>query len=372
MKSKKIMKQIIAIYAGPIGEKWDEHSVLNGMPGSETWAAMISAEFARMGFHVMLFGNPAEWHFDASGVEYVPAALMGALLAHRKVDYFIFSRDLRPINAWIECPNVYVQAHDPYLYVEEGNPSLKLDKVKKICCVSRWQRDLLLSQYGLDHSFDGRFMTGFNGVDGRFYKGEAVKSNSMVFSSACDRDLLTLMRFVFPLVAACVPDFKVHICYGFERVVDAGRGHVVDEVKRLMEASPGMYEYHGNVSKCELAALQLSSKVWCYSPVAEETFCITAVENALAGNALVVAPRFGIRDTLDGYGYFLDLDDDEWRSGRLTDTHRRMAGRLVALLTNEELRRWHAESAAEVCARYTWENAAKVWVDEWEKDTRVC
>jgi hypothetical protein len=364
------MKDVIAIYTGWAEDYWDEQSVANGMPGSETWATEISVAFANKGYHVIIFGNPSIWHFDEHGVEYIPYTLMNNIISRQKIDYFIFSRDISPINAWIECPNIYVQLHDPHI-IHLPNSGLKLDKIKKFCCISQWQKYNVQKEEDCIELTNDRFFKGINGVNQNLYltQGLPVKKNQMVWSSACDRDFLSLMKYVIPKILQVVPDFKVHICYGFERVINAGREHIVNEVKDIMNQYPDTYIYHGNVSKKALADLQLESKVWFYSPIAQESFCITAVENALAMNALVIAPTFGFKDTLQEgrYPFFINLSQYDWEN-KVDSVFTKMANTVISLLIDEQKRIQHAKAAFNICIQYTWENAADIWINEWKND----
>jgi glycosyltransferase involved in cell wall biosynthesis len=139
--------------------------------------------------------------------------------------------------------------------------------------------------------------------------------------------------------------------------------------------------YHGTVGKAELAELQKRAKIWVYPNLGyldsdytnfKETFCITAVENGLAGNAIISSAIGGLVDTLDGYWLcekFIN-NSDEFTNGAIIDdldeyaTY--LASEAVVCLTNQSRQSYLASRARTTCSKYTWEESANTWLREWK------
>ena len=99
---------------------------------------------------------------------------------------------------------------------------------------------------------------------------------------------------------------------------------------------------------------------------------MSAVENALAGNAIVCFNKDGLTTTLEGYEGIINADwfDDFPDSREISEEEyerlaESLASEAVKLLTNPETRRMRATKASEICSKYTWKNSAMTWLKEW-------
>ena len=147
-----------------------------------------------------------------------------------------------------------------------------------------------------------------------------------------------------------------------------------DDVPESYATLPGI-RILGRVSKKELAQLQLESKIWVYLNYgideetgypAHETFCITAVENAIARNALVCSNASGLATTLEGYsglvGTDLDLSFDNMNNETRNELKNQIVERVVHLLYEDESgMECHrlAVEASSLCSKYDWWKAAR-------------
>ena len=357
------MKKVIGIYIYKLNNNepfWDECS--ENLGGSETWAIEISKEFQKKGYHTIVFGNPSFWHFAASGVEYVPREFLKTRCDYQHFDYFISSRTTEELDSSINCPNIYIMAHEAVLYNAFNYYDLKPNLFKKIGSISKWQQDVLKWEYeGLS---DKDFFKTFNGVNTSLYDDadEYKKRNLMVWSTCRERGLKYFIDTIFPCIKHFVPDFKLVVC--------SYNNDIPDYYKSIQGVT-----VLGKQTKEELANLQKQAKIWVYLNygIDEETnfkcyesFCITAVENALAKNALICSNATGLASTLEGYSGFigegLDLSYFNVSKENRDILKNKAIDKAVTLLTNEEERIKLVNESYNICKKYTWENAADSWI----------
>lgn len=367
------MKKTIGIYCGDFtpskSKYWDSNYVReNGCGGSETWAVELATAFQRLGFHVMVFGNPKVWHFDSDGVEYIPYWLFESRCEYQHFDYFISSRRAEEITPYLECHNIYLMSHEIGIFNGywgnfESFEGLKMDKVKKIGVLSEWHRDATKKLYP-KLTDDQLFITS-NGVNQELYSNIDFekKKNMMVWSSCLCRGLVFFSKYVFPKIKAAVPDFEVKICsYDTDIYKEIPNGEGLDFI--------------GTLTKPELAELQKQAKIWIlpnygrddFGRELHESFCITAVENGLAKNAIVCFNKDGLTTTLKGYSGIIDIDffnEYDYTDEELANIGGIMADKVIEILNNDDLRRFLAQMAYDTVKKFTWEYAALTWLKEW-------
>lgn len=367
----KWQKKKIGIWTGPAWEKWTRETVDNGMGGSETWAAELAAEFSRRGYQVFLFGDCLESHIDRDGVAWIPHQEMEDTLKYDWLDVLISSRSIEPIRQKrLHASQVFVMVHDIFIH-QDPNHDLMDWRVKGCAYLSDWHRDFQLSHHkGMKP--EKMFLT-MNGVNQDLYRpwapkentgySEAVsrqKKNQTVYSSSPDRGLRQLLQ-ILPDIRKAVPDFKVIVCYGFDNWEKAAA--LRQDPKELMEIAalkallkqPGV-EYLGRVDKMTLARHQMESKVWLYPTWFSETFCITAVENGVARNAILSTDFAGLKTTVGDAGTLIP-----W-SGQYTKEYlEEFTSRAIILLRAENIRQERAIKAYEKMKGYTWATAADGW-----------
>ena len=368
------MKKVIGIYCGDFtynGQYWDSDIVRNnGAGGSETWAVEVASEFNKLGFHVIVFCCCEYWHFDYEGVEYVPYTLFDSRIQYQHFDYFISSRRAEEISPYFECPNVYLMSHEIGIFNKvwgrfETFEGLKMEKVKKIAVLSEWHKNATMELYP-NLKEDQLFITA-NGINQDQYKDsfKAKKRNMMVWSMALNRGLTVFGQKVLPKIISEIPDFELNICsYNLD-------------IKGIIPEGPNVH-FLGTLTKQELAKLQQEANIWIqpnygfndYGEPLHESFCITAVENAMAGNAIVCFNKDGITTTLEGYSGIINID---WFDDSSFETSCKdidvvadvLANRAIEVLRDENMRKKLAEEAADICKKYTWRNSALTWIKEW-------
>lgn len=377
------MKKVIGIYCGDFtynGKPWNSDIVRSGgAGGSEIWAVELASAFYKLGFHVIVFCNCPEWWFDSEGVEYMPYWYFNSRRRYQHFDYFISSRRAEEITPDFECPNIYLMSHEIGIFNGywgnfETFEGLKMDKVKKIGVLSEWHKKATMKLYPQLRE-DQLFITQ-NGIDQSLYDViddskiscvGYVKRNMMVWSTALNRGMTFFGKYVLPKIVEKVPDFELNIC-----------SYCLD-IKGVLPEGPNVH-FLGTLTRPELAELQKQAKIWIlpnygyndFGKPLHESFCMSAVENALAGNAIVCFNKDGLTTTLEGYSGILNADwfDDSPESRNISpEEYEKLATDLadnaVELLMHEPLRQAMAEEARKICAKYTWKNSAMTWLKEW-------
>lgn len=381
VKDAKWGKKKIGIYTGPGWEKWTRETVDAGMGGSETWAAELAAEFSRRGHQVFLFGDCQEPHIDRDGVAYIPHQEMEDTLLYDWLDVLICSRTVEPVRKKnLHASQVWVMIHDVFIS-QDPKVHEKVDwRIKGYAYLSDWHKDFLIQHHGLNPA---KMWLTMNGVNSGLYDWRkfmessgyhfnpptgywdfqglgSPKKNQSVYSSSPDRGLLQLLQ-ILPEIREVVPDFKLLVAYGFHNWESAAKqrnnpqemAHIA-EIKRLMN-QPGV-EYLGRIDKKTLARHQMQSKVWLYPTWFSETFCITAVENGLAKNAIVSTDLAGLQTTVGKAGILVPWE------GQYTEKYlRTFVAHAVQVLLNDQLLPVWANNVYEKAKEYTWQAAADGW-----------
>ena len=370
----KKMKDIIGIFCGELTfpkelmHHWDESNLFKGgIGGSEVWAIEIAKQFIKNGYRCIIFGDPEKCYVAESGIEYVTTDRTLSVIEATKFKYFIASRKTFILEHNINAEYIYLMLHDPFVCFTSEYEDLHMDKISKIAIQSDFQKRMIKNIYhGLTNE---DFFRTFQGVDQTYYKDvdSFHKKNKMLWSSHKIRGSRFLIEKIFPLIRREIPDFEIDVC-----------GYANDMTDEYF--SKEGINVKGNVSKEELSRLQKESKIWIYpnfglfenGRINDETFCITAVENALAKNALILADKTCFSSTLEGYQGFVgtelfDDDKDILDESKMDDFAKIIAKQAIRLLKDENYRNELAGNANAICSRYTWENAAKTFLDEFEK-----
>lgn len=363
--------KVIGIYAGSLFfppdrmHKWDEHNLeTGGIGGCEIWAIEISRRFEKNGFHTMIFCDCEKWHYDKHGVEYVPLDKFDFVCNNAVFNIFITSRRTDILNTNIKSEKTYLMCHDPFVLWCDSYDNLKMNLIDKIAYQSDFQKRLLKEKY--DGLTDGNFFKTFQAIDMDLYSNidMSLKKNKMLWSSHKIRGAKILIEKILPLIRKEIPDFEIDIC-----------GYVNDMDDQYFKAEG--VNVLGNVSKSELVRIQKECKIWIYpnwgrfddGRINDETFCITAIENGMANNALVLADRTCFSTTLNGYGGFVGTemfgDRDIIDESEIDEFAMILAEQAVKILKDDEYRCKLADDACNISKAYNWDSAAMTFIDEY-------
>lgn len=305
------MKQTIVIITDYVS--FDESSVKTGCGGSETWAIEISKQFAKNGYHVIMFTLNPIWHFSENNIEYVPISQIDYVLSFTHVDYFIVSRyifsiTLNVINKYVNN-NLYWIAHDTVICIDNKAitdenfntfPILK-NHLQKIVCMSDFGKALLQYIHHIPENYleiigNGLVIDTFNDLP------VFERDNNLFWSSRYERGLQQLMDKIVPRLKQEIPDLKVYVA------------QYENKLPENLLNNPDLV-FLGRLGKRELYEELSKHKVWFYPNSFPETFCISVLEAALCDNEIVMPYNFGPITTFKYFRHLLlpfkDISSDE-------------------------------------------------------------
>ena len=377
-------KKIIGIYY-----YWylsDEDYLTKGGGGTGRWFFELSRELMNMGYHVILFGKINNGGGPNFGRHYGPynidiMSLEGFEYIREKqhFDHFISIGSMHVFEKPINCNSLYIMCHNNYTELEDQNDvyydPYKFNKLLRYAVLSEDSKKRIKPQIGYDTTDRDFFLTS-NGVDQSFYSDVDTyqKKNKMVWSSRPERGLKTFIKYVYPLIKKEVPDFEVDVC-SYINPEDLDMSEYLED---------NSIHFLGRLNQEDLAKIQKESKIWVYPNLGlteelfffHETFCITAVENALSKNVIIcLGNKDGIQTVFNGYDSFL--------SGNLFNEYEtiypsnyklvgeKMAEMAIKALKDENYRKYLVDQTYNLSKKYTWRNAALGWVKEWGEEEFV-
>jgi len=286
-----------------ISDSWGEISLdsLNkGIGGREGSMLYLSREWAKQGHEIINFVNtekstriPME---GGGSLSFIPLTAVRSILTNLPYDAVI---------AW-ECPSLFEEDIQTDLKICEmqvchfnANEQEMAEKhCDYVAALSEWHKGFMLSD-GLQMD-ENNIVVFPNGVDIKRYPKHIVNKKigisdepNFVYSSSPDRGLWQLLQS-WPLIRESFPGAKLTITYGVKNWTSKlkwshnRQGQQAIEIEALMEQE-GVSDL-GKIGQDELAKLQLKADAWLYpldSIAATESGCITAVENAAAGNPII-------------------------------------------------------------------------------------
>ncbi len=365
-----------------ISDSWGEvtpEAFNKGIGGREGALIFLSREWAKYGHEVTSFVNvekgqrfyERETKYDpsvASGYhEYIPLNLTKPLLANFDWDVTI---------AW-ECPTVFederVRERSGLKITEmqvahlSGKEEAALEEYCDVLAVlSEWAGDLLLHS-GLNFPED-KVRIFPNGVDITRYPIETVKPKfdmpisdnpKFVYSSSPDRGLWQLLQS-WSYIREEFPNAELSVCYGVKKWTEHLKwahnraGEMALEIQRLIK-QPGVKDL-GKIGQDRLARLQLEADAWLYpldSIQSTETGCITAVENAAAGNAIITTNCDCMEEEFGKIGTIVSLPFDA----------KKFAETAIDVLRDEDLMNYQRESGREFAESRDWGLISKQWLN---------
>lgn len=370
------MKIAQVLYAGSWGEVTPE-TVERGLGGRETAMIKLAESWAKSGNEVTNFVNvergkriiedPGPAFFKGFH-EYLPINMAKAMLGNMPWDAVVawelpsvFKDDAIKENAKVKVCEMQV-AHFQ-------NKELKyaIEDVDYVAALSEWHGQFLYHS-GLE-KMKGDIVVLPNGVDMDRYPYQEfvkkinsyqVKSNpKFVYSSSPDRGLWHILK-TWPRIRKSFPKAEIYICYGLQDYLNSNKWMHTRQAQMSIELidlvkQPGVIDL-GKIGQKDLARLQMSADAWLYPLDAlwpTETGCITAVENAAAGNPLIISdgdclyPEFGNFSQVSR----LPFDQDDFLQ------------KIETTLGEKKLYREMQERGREFAETRTWKRIGQQWLD---------
>lgn len=339
---------------------WDENTVQMGIGGSETWAYEVAKRISEQGYKVILYADPYFDHDVSNNFHMTNYNRYWYDILHMEYDYFIFSRfaGVDIISPYLKCNNIYVVCHDINIITPMNSQSqIGLGRVKKYCYLSDWHKDHLLktySNYGMDDSLLYKVS---NGYSSQYYNDIILdtKENSMVWSSSLSRGFVDFYEHIFFPLLNKVSDLKLYVCNATKFTNDV-------DLMNKANLMPGVVVLDV-LSKEKLAEYQKKSKIWIYPGAFPETFCITAVENANAGNVIISPLSYGLRTTLSKLDYLKKEQFKIITNENSQEEYDHYINFAYNILTDDELRIKYANACKDSCNEYNWDRSANEIID---------
>jgi glycosyltransferase involved in cell wall biosynthesis len=226
-------------------------------------------------------------------------------------------------------------------------------KVKAYCYLSEWHKENLLNVFKQSGLTEHMMYPVTNGYSKKFYENIELdkKENCMIWSSTIIRGFDLFYKWVFLPVLMRYPDFKLYIC-GYTSIPEEQQIH--ENCKLL----PGV-EVLGKLSKEELAEYQKKSKIWVYPGTFPETFCITAVENAAAGNVIISPLSYGLGSTLQYIPYLKETNLPILSK----DTAHLYINSICNVLGNQEMYKECQRQCLHLSNIYSWKRTAEEFIN---------
>lgn len=297
------MKKVIG-FIDQCGVEYDEHSLETGCGGSEAWVIYLSREFAKdPQYHVIVFNNLVDWHFDEYGVEWVPTRLFERRAQYQHFDNIIISRAYEDLILKIEasqcCKNVYLQAHDWMIgFIYPNNTWLQWEKthelhspvLKRIVCLSEHHIGMLGESCNVPSSVISIIP---NGIDPTSFENIDIDhpiDKTILWSSRPERGCDILCNHILPLLRKTDPEWSIDIA-SYDPIPDEYRNREGIQVL-------------GKLGRAELYKEMSKHACWFYPSIYPETFNISSIEAVMCGNLPVLPMEHGMATT---FKYFKSL-----------------------------------------------------------------
>lgn len=360
-----------------LSDSWGEVSpeALNkGIGGREGAMIYLSREWAKAGHEVTSF-VPVEkgQRFKEEGIlcgqgyhEYIPLNLTKPMLANFDWDVAI---------AW-ECPSVFdddrikerIGLKITEMQVAHLSPK-EQESLENNCDIlavlSQWAGDLLVHS-GIEFPEDN-IKVFPNGVDISKYPKEFVKQKfntsvlnnpKFVYSSSPDRGLWQLLES-WTYIREEFPEAELSVCYGVEKWTEHLKwahnrsGEMAIKIVELMK-QPGITDL-GKIGQDKLAELQMEADAWLYpldSIQSTETGCITAIENAAAGNTIITTDCDCMEEEFGKIGTIVSLPFNA----------ENFAKEAIKVLRDDDFMNYQREIGREFAEQRDWGLISKKWL----------
>jgi glycosyltransferase involved in cell wall biosynthesis len=344
-------------------------SLNKGIGGREGALIYLSRAWARQGHKVTNFVNTSKgkrFEEDGGGFhEYLPLYSTKPILANLPFDAVV---------AW-EVPSVFDEeeirenvglkiCEMQVAHLSEDESTAASKYCDYMAVLSDWHGDLIHNS-GLDMPKE-KFVTLPNGVDISKYPKDVVekkfskkigKNVKFIYSSSPDRGLWYLLQ-IWPYIRKEFSEAELLVCYGAKKWIEHikwshGRvGEMALELEILLD-QPGVKDL-GKIGQDVLAKLQLEADAWIYpldSIQSTETGCISAIENAAAGNPIITTDCDCMESEFGDVGVVFELPFEA----------EDFAGKTIEILNDLPYIQYLRETAREFAEQRDWEVIALQW-----------
>ena len=338
MESKGAKLRIANILISGVWGSVDPSALERGIGGREGALIYLSREWAKLGHEVTNFVNVEEGsrfipereprsRYDEDPIvrpgfhEYVPLSLTRPMLANFPWDVAIAWECSSSFEDHRILDNVKLKMCEMQVcHFSIAEMEATANYCDYVAALSPWHKEFLLHQ-GLE--MDKEEVVVFpNGVDiSRYpepkYGIKFTNNPKFVYSSSPDRGLWHILE-IWPKLRKDFPKAELLVGYGAQNWINYNKwshgrqGEMAVEIERLMK-QPGVKDI-GKIGQGELAKLQIEADAWLYpldSIISTESGCITAIENAAAGNPIITTNCDCMATEFGRIGRIVDLPWDQ-------------------------------------------------------------
>lgn len=380
------------LYAGSWGEVSPE-TIEQGLGGRETAMIKLAEAWAKAGHEVTNFVNVEKGRrFVPDTIteeitvdliqngfhgfhEYLPIGLCRPMLSNMPWDAAVTwempsifqEQDVRDNCAVTVCEMQV--AHFPGKEMEMAE-----EYCDYVAALSPWHAEFL-KHSGLEMK-NGTVVSLPNGVDMSRYpqnlydkKQETYSHKTdpkFVYSSSPDRGLWHLLK-AWPLIRKSFPGAKLFVCYGLKQFIEQMKWTHVRQAEMCLEIEE-LIQQDGvtnmeKIGQRQLAELQMQADAWLYplDPLwPTETGCITAVENAAAGNPLIFSDADCLKSEFGSFSSVIDLPFDASK----------FVNAIEVVLGNKSIYKEMQRHGREFAETRTWDKIGEQWLDMFAKTVR--
>jgi|GEM_PF-3228573 len=338
-----------------------------GLGGIETSHIQLAKAMAEFGWNVIIFGNVIK-DFKENGVLFTNTFNYEKLINEIAGDVVIIaSRDFKTAFSKLKEPTKFkkiIWLQDPFS--EPGIFKINEKFYDKIVVSSQWHKHQLMSAYKYAiHKEDIEVIP--LTIDKKYYEHLVDKvPYRIIYSSSPNRGLTNLLG-IWPAITKILPKAELHLFYGWDTLKmylneERWKPHY-EIVEKAIKENPNIID-HGKVSKEELAIEQMKAQLCVFPNNATETFCLTAIELAMAGTPMVYSSVGAMIETVNrNYNLNLLVDTSGMElSAYGAEIYLKEIVKLFREVNQTRLKRWSEMLRKDALENTpTWFDIANIW-----------
>lgn len=328
---------------------WDPDDIKKGITGSEEAVIYISDELVKLGYKVVVLGNPPQ-NSPYSRSESNPRYIQDNPADDTVYDIGVAWR-LPELGRKIQhrARKMYLWPHDICIF-NEG--AAEINAFKDILWLSKWQRENWIARNAAYAQFNNIYGNGI--LPTQFQKiTERENPYSCIYGSNYARGLEVLLD-IWPDIKHEFPRATLDVYYGWQHWGQLSREKELKMRAQVYLLGPLGVVDHGLVPHETLNQAYAKASFWTYPCIMPETFCITALRAQLSGAVPVIIEGSALGETVrHGYqctnqqAYFKTLVNALQNAEKITLDDRKKMGEFIQ-------------------QEYTWEAVAKKWKETFE------
>ncbi len=343
--------ETIGIFTGKIqGVKpWDPESIESGITGSEEAVIYMSQSLAKIGYQVIVIGNPpksSSYKSPQANPRYIDNTTqlppLDIAISWRMPEA---AKSLRRV-----ASKVYLWPHD--VCFQKINED-KIDAFDDVLWLSNAQRNQWIQVNPKFSKFKKIFGNGI--VKEQFSPVEERKNPyACIYSSNYARGLDILLD-IWPRIKKLFPKATLDIYYGWQSWLRPPLEKELKMRSQIEELKALDVHEHGLVGHVELNKAYANASFWTYPCTQFETFCITALKAQLSGAIPVVLKNSALNETVR-YGYQTNQAEEYFETLK------------TAMENAEKISLEERKNMGQfILKQFTWDAIALQWKDLFQK-----